>query len=158
MMGSDDVFEFEGFRLDTRRMGVWKGDERVLLEPKALDVLRYLVTNRDRLVSKEELLDSVWKDTFVTPNALTRAIAQLRKGLGDEVEHPKLIETVTKRGYRFVARVTLVPQADERPAAFRAPVTTPVRNVPEPRRERAAARTAVPIAALLAVLLLVGWL
>ena len=63
----------EGFRLDLRRMGVWKHDERILLEPKAVDVLRHLVANRDRLVTKDELLDCVWKDTFVTPNALTRA-------------------------------------------------------------------------------------
>lgn len=71
MTGSGDVFEFEGFRLDLRRMGVWKADKRVPLEPKALDVLSHLVANRDRLVTKDEILDSVWKDTFVTPN-LTR--------------------------------------------------------------------------------------
>src|SRR4051812_43403093 len=108
MTGSGDVFEFEGFRLDLRRMGVWKAGERVPLEPKALDVLRCLVVGRDRLVTKEELLDAVWKDTFVTPNALTRAVAQLRKGLSDDVDRPKLIETVAKRGYRFVAPVTVI--------------------------------------------------
>jgi DNA-binding winged helix-turn-helix (wHTH) protein/Tol biopolymer transport system component len=107
MTGSGDVLEFGEFRLDLRRMGVWKDDQPVALEPKALDVLRHLVANRDRLVTKDELMDAVWKDTFVTPNALTRAVAQLRKGLGDEVEHPRLIETVAKRGYRFVAPVTV---------------------------------------------------
>ena len=94
MTGNTDVFVFGEFRLDLRRMGVWKDEDRVLLEPKALDVLCHLVTNRDRLVTKEELLDSVCKDTFVTPNALTRAIAQLRKALGDDVKSPTLIETV----------------------------------------------------------------
>src|SRR5262245_47998021 len=112
MTGSSDVFEFEGFRLDPRRMGVWKDDERVWLEPKAMDVLLHLVANRDRLVTKDELLDSAWKDAFVTPNALTRAIAQLRKALGDDVEHPRLIETVAKRGYRFVAPVTVRSKAE----------------------------------------------
>src|SRR6185436_3723621 len=117
MMGSDDVFEFEGFRLDLRRMGVWKHDERILLEPKAVDVLRYLVANRDRLVTKDELLDAIWKDTFVTPNALTRAVAQLRKGLGDDVDHPKLIETIAKHGYRFVAAVTVASNGQLSPPA-----------------------------------------
>src|SRR5690242_13495709 len=103
MTGSGDVFEFEGFRLDLRRMGVSRQGDPVPLEPKAFDVLCHLVANRDRLVTKDELLDAVWKDTFVTPNVLTRAIAQLRKALGDDADRPRLIETVARRGYRFVA-------------------------------------------------------
>jgi Tol biopolymer transport system component/DNA-binding winged helix-turn-helix (wHTH) protein len=146
MMGSDDVFEFEEFRLDLRRMGVWKHDERILLEPKAVDVLRHLVANRDRLVTKDELLDCVWKDTFVTPNALTRAIAQLRKSLGDDVEHPRLIETITKRGYRFVAPVTI-------PAPILDPIPAPV-----PAPIPAASSAVASIGGVLAVVLLVGWL
>src|SRR5580765_5886298 len=121
MMGSDDVFEFEGFRLDLRRMGVWKHDQRILLEPKAVDVLRHLVANRDRLVTKDELLDCVWKDTFVTPNALTRAVAQLRKSLGDDVEHPRLIETVARRGYRFIAPVIVLAHSDATASAATTP-------------------------------------
>src|SRR4051812_5748792 len=152
MTGSGDVFEFEGFRLDLGRMGVWKDDERVLLEPKALDVLCHLVSNRDRLVSKDELLDSVWKDTFVTPNALTRAIAQLRRVLGDDVEHPKLIETVARRGYRFVAAVTTPVNgvAAEPPAV---PVAPPAVAV---RRFGRSPATIAKIGVLLAALFL-GW-
>jgi Tol biopolymer transport system component/DNA-binding winged helix-turn-helix (wHTH) protein len=78
----------------------------VSLEPKTFDVLRYLIEHRDRLVTKEELLDSVWADTFVTPNVLTRAVAQLRKALGDDAFEARIIETVSKRGYRFIATVT----------------------------------------------------
>jgi len=114
MTGSGDVLEFGEFRLDLRRMGVWKADQPVPLEPKALDVLRHLVANRERLVTKDELMDAVWKDTFVTPNALTRAVAQLRKGLADDAEHPRLIETVARRGYRFVAPVRICPNGHER--------------------------------------------
>jgi DNA-binding winged helix-turn-helix (wHTH) protein/dipeptidyl aminopeptidase/acylaminoacyl peptidase len=99
-------YAFAGFRLDLRRLGVSRGDEPVALEPKAFDVLRYLIERRDRLVPKDELLDAIWKDTFVTPNALTRAVAQLRKVLGDDAEHPRLVETVPKRGYRFIGEVT----------------------------------------------------
>jgi DNA-binding winged helix-turn-helix (wHTH) protein/Tol biopolymer transport system component len=154
MTGSGDVFEFEGFRLDLRRMGVWKSDERVPLEPKALDVLRHLVTNRDRLVTKDELLNLVWKDTFVTPNALTRAIAQLRKGLGDDVEHPRLIETVAKRGYRFVAPVTVPGNGLAEPLVVPVEPTPSVRGEP---RTRDAARIVAAIAVLLAVVVVLGW-
>jgi Tol biopolymer transport system component/DNA-binding winged helix-turn-helix (wHTH) protein len=165
MMGSDDVFEFEGFRLDLRRMGVWKHDERILLEPKAVDVLRHLVANRDRLVTKDELLDCVWKDTFVTPNALTRAIAQLRKSLGDDVEHPRLIETITKRGYRFVAPVTipapipaLIPGVASNGHAAPAVPTAPAASLSRQPGARAGARTVASMGGLLAIVLLVGWL
>jgi Tol biopolymer transport system component/DNA-binding winged helix-turn-helix (wHTH) protein len=154
MTGSGDVFEFAGFRMDLRKMGVWKDDERVLLEPKALDVLRHLVVNRDRLVTKDELLDAVWKDTFVTPNALTRAIAQLRKSLGDEVGQPRLIETVSKRGYRFVAPVTVCSNGQTEP------VSVPVELALVSSRERwplALGRTTIPTGILLAVVLVVGW-
>src|SRR5262245_19875041 len=112
MTGTSDVLQCGDFRLDLRRMGVWKHGQAVPLEPKALDVLSHLIANRDRLVTKDELLDHVWKDTFVTPNALTRAVAQLRKGLEDDVEHPRVIETVAKRGYRFVAPVTVPDHKD----------------------------------------------
>jgi Tol biopolymer transport system component len=71
------------------------------------DVLRFLITHRDRLVTKEELLDGVWRATFVTPNALTRAVAQLRKALGDDADTPRYVETVARRGYRFIAPVVI---------------------------------------------------
>src|SRR6187397_2374500 len=136
MTGSDDVLEFGGFRLDLRRMGVWKADQPVPLEPKALDVLRHLVANCDRLVTKDELMDAVWKDTFVTPNALTRAVAQLRKSLGDDVEHPKLIETVAKRGYRFVAPVTIPAHRDAAASAATTPSIATAVTPASPRTVR----------------------
>jgi len=136
MTGSDDVLEFGGFRLDLRRMGVWKADQPVPLEPKALDVLRHLVANCDRLVTKDELMDAVWKDTFVTPNALTRAVAQLRKSLGDDVEPPKLIETVAKRGYRFVAPVTIPVHSDAAASAATTPSIATAVTPASPRTVR----------------------
>lgn len=147
-----EVFEFNGFRLDLRRMAVWQGAERILLEPKALDVLRYLVEHRDRLVTKDELLESIWKDTFVTPNALTRAIAQLRKGLGDDVDRPTLIETVAKRGYRFVAPVTVARNGGELSA-------DPVAAALVDRRTpgRSAARSVSLVAVLAAVVVAAAW-
>jgi DNA-binding winged helix-turn-helix (wHTH) protein/Tol biopolymer transport system component len=105
------AYEFAGFVMDLRRVGVWKGDEAVPLEPKSFDVLRYLVEHRDRLVTHDELLDNAWAGTFVTPNALTRTIARLRKALGDVSTEGTVIETVAKRGYRFVAPVSVIGQS-----------------------------------------------
>ena len=100
-----EVFTFGDIRVDFRRMSAWRGEEVLALEPKTFDVLRYLIHHRDRLVTKEDLLDAVWKDTFVTPNVLTRAVAQLRKALGDDAFEARYIETVSRRGYRFIAPV-----------------------------------------------------
>jgi Tol biopolymer transport system component/DNA-binding winged helix-turn-helix (wHTH) protein len=107
----------------------------VALEPKCFDVLRYLIEHRDRLVGKDDLLDAVWGDTFVTPNVLTRAVAQLRRAIGDDAHNARYIETVSRRGYRFLAEVTEGP-ADNGGAAAEAPAvavaapppTTPART------------------------------
>lgn len=98
--------------MEVRRDGV-----AIPLEPKAMDVLLYLLAHRDRLVTKDELMDAVWKDTFVTPNVLTRAVAQLRKGLGDDSSEPRMIGTVSKRGYRFIAAVVETPASGPEPAS-----------------------------------------
>jgi Tol biopolymer transport system component/DNA-binding winged helix-turn-helix (wHTH) protein len=99
------VVSFGDVLVDLARMEVTRGGEPVSLEPKAFEVLCLLIEHRDRLVTKDELLDAVWHDTFVTPNVLTRIIAQLRKGLGDDAREAKYIETVSKRGYRFIGPI-----------------------------------------------------
>ena len=111
---SPEVFRFEDITVDLRRMSVTRGGQPISIEPKTFDVLRYLIEHRDRLVTKEELLDAAWKDTFVTPNVLTRAVAQLRKALGDDAFEARYIETVAKRGYRFIAPVSI--ESSEAPA------------------------------------------
>ena len=124
-----EVFRFEDITVDLRRMSVSRAGQPVSLEPKTFDVLRYLLEHRDRLVTKEELLDAAWKDTFVTPNVLTRAIAQLRKALGDDAFEARYIETVAKRGYRFIAAVeTERAEGTTIPPPAPAPVT-PSRRV-----------------------------
>ena len=102
------VYEFGDIQVDLNQLRVRRAGVDVQLEPKSFDVLRCLLEHRDRLVSKDELLDAVWHDTFVTPNVLTRAVAQLRKALGDEAREARIIETVAKRGYRFIASVTVI--------------------------------------------------
>src|SRR5689334_18839636 len=79
------------------------------LTPKAFDVLRYLVEHADRLVTQDELLDALWRDTYVNPEGIRKYILEIRKVLGDQLGRPQFIETLPKRGYRFVAKV-----ADER--------------------------------------------
>ncbi len=95
-------YEFDDVTIDLRRFEIWKAGEAIRIEPKAYEVLLYLIEHRAGVVEKSELLDTVWKDSFVTENALTRVIAQLRKALGD-TKDAKYIATIHKRGYRFVA-------------------------------------------------------
>jgi Tol biopolymer transport system component/DNA-binding winged helix-turn-helix (wHTH) protein len=80
------------------------------LEPKAIELLLFLAQNPARLVTKAEIQEAVWADTAVTENALTRLVAQIRKGLGDGAREARYIETVPTRGYRFVA--TLQPTGE----------------------------------------------
>src|SRR5215210_3454547 len=97
---------FDDVRVEPAAFRVWKAGAAVPLEPKAFEVLLFLIRNRGRVVQKRELLDSVWRDTFGGDNALTREIAQLRKALGDDARHARYIETVPTRGYRFTAEVS----------------------------------------------------
>ena len=96
---------FQSFRLDTLNHCLCQGNERVAIPPKAYDLLRFLVENPGRLISREELLKAVWPDTFVNPEILRKYIQDLRKILGDRPDKPIFIETVPKRGYRFVAPI-----------------------------------------------------
>src|SRR5262249_17044962 len=96
---------FEPFRLDVGDHCLWRGAERVAIAPKAFDVLRYLVENAGRLVTQGELLEALWKETYVNPEILRKYILDIRKTLGDRPDAPLFIETVPKRGYRFIAPV-----------------------------------------------------
>ena len=96
---------FQSFRLDTANHCLWRGEERVPIPPKAYDVLRILVENPGRLVTQDELLEALWPETYVNPEILRKYILDIRKILGDRPDKPVFIETVTKRGYRFIAAV-----------------------------------------------------
>ncbi len=129
-MMDERVYHFEDVSVDAARFQVQKAGVSLDLEPKALEVLLFLIERRERMVLKEELLEGVWRDTFVTPNALTRVIAQLRKALGDDAQQARVIETVPRKGYRFLPDVSLVrPTADARlkPAPSAASRETPAR-------------------------------
>lgn len=103
--------EFAPFRLDSSNQCLWRSseaadEERVLLPPKAFAVLHYLVEHAGRLVTQEQLLDAVWADSVVEPQAVKRNILEVRSALGDRPKNSLYIETVPKRGYRFIAAVS----------------------------------------------------
>ena len=97
---------FHSFRLDTANHCLWRGEERLPIAPKAYDVLRYLVENPNRLVTQDDLLTALWPETYVNPEVLRKYILDIRKILGDRPEKPMFVETVPKRGYRFIAPVS----------------------------------------------------
>jgi len=88
---------FHSFRLDSANHCLWHGEERAQITPKAFDVLRYMVENAGRLVTRDELLNALWSETFVNQEVLRKYILEIRKVLGDRPESPVFIETVTKR-------------------------------------------------------------
>jgi len=96
------TLEIPPFRLDLAEERLWRGSELVSLRPRNWSVLRYLVERPGRLVRHEEILDAVWADAAVTPNTLNTSIRELRKALGDDARAPRYIETVHRRGFRFV--------------------------------------------------------
>lgn len=117
-----DLYRFGPFALDSRRRTLSRADSPVSLTPKAFDVLLFLVQNPNRLVTKEELLQAVWGDTFVEEGNLTQYIWHLRKALGDTSADTRLIVTIARKGYQFTANVSVAEVAD---TAGRAPVQVP---------------------------------
>ena len=100
------VYSFGEYRLDMKRNLLTRSGESVPLTYKALQTLAVLVESSGRVVEKDEIMRRVWRDTFVEENSLTRNISALRKALGEEPASNRYIETVPRRGYRFVASVT----------------------------------------------------
>ena len=108
----DAAYRFGPFHLDVRERRLSRGSEVIPLRLKVFDTLRVLVENAGRLVTKQELLDTVWPETTVEENNLNHNVSVLRKALGDRATGQQYIETVPRVGYRFVAPVeAAVPQA-----------------------------------------------
>jgi DNA-binding winged helix-turn-helix (wHTH) protein/Flp pilus assembly protein TadD len=99
------VLEFGPFRLDGRRRLVWRGEELLDIPPKAVDLLAVLAGEAGQVVPKEELLRRVWPDTFVEEANLSVNVSILRKALGDQPDGRPWIQTVARRGYRFLGAV-----------------------------------------------------
>jgi pimeloyl-ACP methyl ester carboxylesterase/DNA-binding winged helix-turn-helix (wHTH) protein len=108
---SGPTYRFEGYELDTARYELRHTGGPIRLEPRALDLLHHLVEHRDRVVSKEELLDAVWGDRFVGDAALATCIRTVRLAVGDSGDRQRVIRTAHRRGYQFVAEAEVVPAA-----------------------------------------------
>jgi DNA-binding winged helix-turn-helix (wHTH) protein/TolB-like protein len=103
---TNDFYEFDSFRLDPHERVLLRNGEMVQLTPKAFETLLVLIENSNRVLEKEELMKRIWPDTFVEEANLAVNISLLRKALGERPGGGQYIETVPRRGYRFVASVS----------------------------------------------------
>jgi DNA-binding winged helix-turn-helix (wHTH) protein/Tol biopolymer transport system component len=162
---------FGPFRLDREDKLLFRDGEVVALTPKAFEMLDLLVKNAGRIVEKDVLLRGVWPDTFVDEANLSHHVFALRKALGDDREGTKYIETVPRRGYRFVPRPESetaseesgMPVPQESPPSLEAGVESetgppPATVIPDTSLRRHMFRNVAVGLTLLATGLLVGWM
>ncbi len=142
------LYRFDDVEVDLSNLRVTVGGEVRQLEPKSFRLLQFLIETRGRAVGKEEILTAVWADTFVTDNALTRAVAQVRKALGDDPKQPRYIETLPTVGYRFLGTVN-----EDEPVATVIEVPKPAPRFPR-RKLWLAAGTAAAALVLASVFLM----
>lgn len=111
--GVNNLYEFGDFRFDTRSGALWRGSEIVSLSPKSAELLKLLVQRDGEIVSKQEIFETVWADTFVEDGVLTQNIYTLRNAIGRDADGSQFIETVPRRGYRFAGPLRiLAPEAE----------------------------------------------
>lgn len=113
------IHRWDDFSLDVAAHRLTGPDGDVHLEPQAFDVLAFLIEHGARVVTKAEILDSVWGDQFVSESALTTRIKQVRKSLGDDGRTQKYVRNVHGRGYQFVGELALAPRQQEKRAGER---------------------------------------
>jgi TolB-like protein/DNA-binding winged helix-turn-helix (wHTH) protein len=123
-----EVYEFEDFRLDAGYLMLYHDDEELTLAPKAVETLLALVERRGEIVSKDELLETVWPDAIVEESNLFLYLSVLRKTLGTQENGKPWVETLRRRGYRFSGNVRVMPAAREDRTPRIAPV--PLHVVP----------------------------
>src|SRR5262245_52587697 len=112
-MGNERRIVFDPFCLDLADQSLWRGSQVIKLRPKAFAVLGYLLGRPRQLVTKEELLNAIWPDTFVGDAVLKVAVRQIREALGDDPTSPRFIETAHRLGYRFVGKIAESGQRTE---------------------------------------------
>lgn len=110
-MSGTEVVRFDDFRVDVANAQLWRGQESVKLSHKSLSVLNHLVTRPGQLVSKDELFRVVWPGAVVGEGSLTECIREVRRALGENARTPRYVETVHRRGYRFIGQLSHTAQA-----------------------------------------------
>jgi DNA-binding winged helix-turn-helix (wHTH) protein/tetratricopeptide (TPR) repeat protein len=142
------TWRFGEFAYDPRRRRLSRAGAPVELPPKAVELLQLLLESGGRVVEKTEIFDALWPDTAVQESNLTQTVYVLRKALGDAREAGEYVQTVPRRGYRFVAEVEAEPETAEPAEAVTAPPAEAVTAV-VPGRTRAWAWTTLVLAAVL---------
>jgi TolB-like protein/DNA-binding winged helix-turn-helix (wHTH) protein/Tfp pilus assembly protein PilF len=99
------IYHFDGITIDRSNFRVFKNGRDITLTPRAFDVLVLLLENSGRAVEKREIFEVVWEETFVSDNALTKIIKEIRQAIGDDANNARYIETIPKRGYRFIGNL-----------------------------------------------------
>ncbi len=128
MRSREDELLFGDFRFMSETAELWRGDQIVALRPQATIVLRALLENRTRLTTREQLRRELWGETAVDwESGLHQVVRQLRRALGDDSRHPVFIETVSGRGYRFIAPI-VSPSPAPTVAAIPLPAPQPSRS------------------------------
>jgi class 3 adenylate cyclase/predicted ATPase len=118
------LYFFEDFVLDPDRRELRRGNAVVAVQPQVFDLLEYLITNRDRVVSKDDILQAVWGGRIVSESALTTRINATRTAVGDDGNQQRLIRTIPRKGIRFIGAVRERPRPVDEPAAARAVIET----------------------------------
>src|SRR2546426_10660812 len=103
------VYRVGDVEVDTSRGCIRLGQQEHHLRQQAFQVLVYLLERHERLVTKEELMERVWKDTAVTDDVLVQCVMDIRKAIGDDSRNPRFVRTIPKVGYRFIVSVELQP-------------------------------------------------
>jgi len=111
-MGGVERFRLGEWWVDPTANTLVRGAEEVRLEPKLMDVMRCLARHAGEVVTKRQLIDEVWNTEYIAENSLTRAIADLRRALGDDARHPRHIQTIPKRGYRLISEMGGGPEKE----------------------------------------------
>jgi pimeloyl-ACP methyl ester carboxylesterase/DNA-binding winged helix-turn-helix (wHTH) protein len=132
---------FGPFRLDLAARELWCGDEHKPLTPRAMDVLVYLASHTDEVVTRDQLFAALWPGTFVADHALSVQILEIRKALGDSSHQPAYVETRHRRGYRFCAPVTIIEGPAASPASIQLPPSTGAMSAAAPAMVASTPRT-----------------
>src|SRR4051812_9284933 len=104
-MGAEPLVRFDSFELDVRSRELRKGKDRIRLQEQPFEILRLMLARPGDVITREELAQHLWpKGTFVDyEHSLNAAVKRLRAALGDDADHPRFVETLPRRGYRFIA-------------------------------------------------------
>src|SRR5215470_14763116 len=121
---------FGQFRLDLTNECLWHGTRAISLRPKAFAVLKLLIENPGQLLTKQQVLDTVWPGTFVGDAVLKDNIRQLREALDDDAGSPIYIETAHRRGYRFIGKPSELPSSESGFALSRASISPLAPKIP----------------------------